>query len=83
MTAVGTTGTTATTGAPPWPRLEAATAHLDPPFAVIDVEALHANADDLLRRAAGKPIRLASKSPAFSGTPWPRRTGWPRSSTTS
>ena len=43
-------------------RLRAATAHLDPPFGVIDGEALAANAADLVRRAAGKPIRLASKS---------------------
>jgi D-serine deaminase-like pyridoxal phosphate-dependent protein len=43
-------------------RLDRATAALDPPFAVVDVEALDANADDLLRRAAGKPIRVASKS---------------------
>jgi D-serine deaminase-like pyridoxal phosphate-dependent protein len=42
--------------------LDAATAHLDPPLAVIDLDALRANAADLVRRAAGKPIRLASKS---------------------
>jgi D-serine deaminase-like pyridoxal phosphate-dependent protein len=43
-------------------RLNAATADLDPPFAVVDLDAFDANADDLLRRAAGKPVRLASKS---------------------
>jgi D-serine deaminase-like pyridoxal phosphate-dependent protein len=43
-------------------RLDAATADLDPPLAVLDLEALDANADDLVRRAAGKPIRVASKS---------------------
>ncbi|GAB6898671.1 amino acid deaminase/aldolase [Kineosporia succinea] len=43
-------------------RLDHATAHLDPPVAVIDLPALDANVADLLRRAAGKPIRLASKS---------------------
>jgi D-serine deaminase-like pyridoxal phosphate-dependent protein len=43
-------------------RLRSATAHLDPPFGVIDGAALAANAADLVRRAAGKPIRLASKS---------------------
>lgn len=43
-------------------RLNAATSHLEPPFAVIDLGALRANAADLTRRAAGKPIRLASKS---------------------
>ncbi len=43
-------------------RMRAATAALDPPFAVVDLDALNANADDLVRRAAGVPIRLASKS---------------------
>jgi D-serine deaminase-like pyridoxal phosphate-dependent protein len=43
-------------------RLDRATAALDPPLAVVDLEALDANADDLVRRAAGKPIRVASKS---------------------
>jgi D-serine deaminase-like pyridoxal phosphate-dependent protein len=43
-------------------RLERATAGLQAPFALIDLDALWANAADLERRAAGKPIRLASKS---------------------
>lgn len=43
-------------------RLNTATSHLDPPFAVVDQAAFNANAADLTRRAAGKPIRLASKS---------------------
>jgi D-serine deaminase-like pyridoxal phosphate-dependent protein len=43
-------------------RLEAATAELQAPFALIDLDALRANGDDLERRAAGVPIRLASKS---------------------
>jgi len=43
-------------------RLERATAALDPPFAVVDLDAYDRNAADLLRRAAGRPIRLASKS---------------------
>ncbi len=43
-------------------RLERATAELEAPFALVDLDALWANADDLLRRAAAKPIRLASKS---------------------
>ena len=43
-------------------RLERATAGLQAPFAVIDLDALWANAADLERRAAAKPIRLASKS---------------------
>nr|WTA00288.1 amino acid deaminase/aldolase [Streptomyces sp. NBC_00857] len=43
-------------------RYDRATAHLDAPLALVDLEALDANADDLVRRAGGKPIRLASKS---------------------
>ncbi len=43
-------------------RLERATAELEPPFAAIDLDALWRNAADMERRAAGKPIRLASKS---------------------
>jgi D-serine deaminase-like pyridoxal phosphate-dependent protein len=46
----------------PYERLEAALADVEPPFAVVDLDALRANADDLVRRAAGKPIRVASKS---------------------
>ncbi len=62
-------------------RLERATVDLEAPFAVIDLDALWANAEDLVRRAAAKPIRLASKSvrcralqervlarPGFAGT---------------
>jgi len=43
-------------------RLESATADLEPPFAVVDLDAFWGNAADMERRAAGKPIRLASKS---------------------
>jgi D-serine deaminase-like pyridoxal phosphate-dependent protein len=43
-------------------RYERATAHLDPPFAVIDLTAFDANASDLVRRAGGLPIRVVSKS---------------------
>lgn len=62
-------------------RLERATAALDPPFAAVDLDAFWANAADMERRAAPKPIRLASKSvrcralqervlarPGFAGT---------------
>jgi D-serine deaminase-like pyridoxal phosphate-dependent protein len=42
--------------------LQEATAGLEPPYAVVDLGALRANAADLVRRAGGKPIRLASKS---------------------
>jgi D-serine deaminase-like pyridoxal phosphate-dependent protein len=43
-------------------RYDAATADLEPPFAVVDLAALRANAAGMTQRAAGKPIRLASKS---------------------
>ncbi|WP_158852496.1 amino acid deaminase/aldolase [Saccharothrix deserti] len=43
-------------------RLDTATKGLDPPFAVVDLDAFDHNAADLVRRAAGKPIRVASKS---------------------
>lgn len=43
-------------------RYDRATDRLDAPVAVVDLEAFDANADDLVRRAAGKPIRVASKS---------------------
>ncbi|MBT2399060.1 amino acid deaminase/aldolase [Streptomyces sp. ISL-100] len=43
-------------------RYDRATAHLDAPVAVVDLEAFDDNAADLVRRAAGKPIRVASKS---------------------
>src|SRR5918996_143825 len=43
-------------------RFERVTAELDPPFALLDLDAFWMNAGDLIRRAAGKPIRLASKS---------------------
>lgn len=45
-----------------WPRIEAVTAELDPPFGVVHLPSLAFNAHDLLRRAQGTPIRVASKS---------------------
>lgn len=54
--------TTAQSNSPDIARLNKATADLDPPFAVVDLDALWSNASDLLRRARDKPIRLASKS---------------------
>jgi D-serine deaminase-like pyridoxal phosphate-dependent protein len=45
-----------------WPRLTGATADLAAPVAVIDLDALRHNAMDLLVRAGGIPIRVASKS---------------------
>ncbi|WP_246486078.1 alanine racemase [Kribbella qitaiheensis] len=38
------------------------TADLETPYAVVDLAAFRRNADDLVRRAAGTPIRVASKS---------------------
>jgi len=43
-------------------KLDRATAELDPPFAVVDLAAFDANANALVERAAGKPLRVASKS---------------------
>ncbi len=98
-----TTDTTPARSAPAergrYDRLRAATAGLEPPFGVIDLDAFDANAVDLERRAGGKPIRLASKSlrsralirralarpgsRASSASRCPKPCGWPRSSRTS
>ncbi|MGW7353639.1 amino acid deaminase/aldolase [Streptomyces sp. NPDC054784] len=43
-------------------RYDRATAHLEAPLAIVDLDAFDANAADLVRRAGGKPIRVASKS---------------------
>nr|WP_246012616.1 alanine racemase [Myceligenerans xiligouense] len=43
-------------------RLKAATAHLPAPVAVVDLDRFDANVRDLLSRAGGMPVRLASKS---------------------
>lgn len=43
-------------------RFDRATAELDPPFAIVDLDAFWHNCSDLLQRANGKPLRLASKS---------------------
>lgn len=49
-----------------WSRLNAAVAALpeppSTPIAVVDLDAFDANAADLVRRAGGKPVRVASKS---------------------
>jgi D-serine deaminase-like pyridoxal phosphate-dependent protein len=54
----------ATTPAPTdaYERYEAIFASVQPPFAFVDLDAVWANAADMLRRTAGKPIRIASKS---------------------
>ena len=41
---------------------DAATSAVQPPLAIVDLDAFDANAADLVRRAAGTPIRVASKS---------------------
>ncbi|MCO7273984.1 alanine racemase [Cellulosimicrobium cellulans] len=43
-------------------RLTRATADLDGPLAVVDLDRFDANADELLARAGGVPVRVASKS---------------------
>src|SRR5436305_14050267 len=43
-------------------RYEAAFDGRDAPFAFVDLDAMWANADEMLARAAGKPIRVATKS---------------------
>ncbi|RUQ99185.1 alanine racemase [Labedella endophytica] len=45
-----------------WGSIDAATADLDAPVGVLHADAVRFNAHDLLRRAAGKPVRIASKS---------------------
>ena len=50
-----------------WPSLQATTAELDPPFGVISLPALAHNAFDMLRRAGGVTIRVASKSVRVRG----------------
>jgi D-serine deaminase-like pyridoxal phosphate-dependent protein len=60
-----TSNTDAPAGLSPSARLaryEAATADLDPPFAFVDLDAMWANSREMLGRAGGKPIRVASKS---------------------
>ena len=47
---------------PGYARLERALGGVEPPFALIDLDAFDANAADVARRAGGKPVRLASKS---------------------
>jgi D-serine deaminase-like pyridoxal phosphate-dependent protein len=61
------TGTPWTDAATWWPALTAATRDLDAPVGVLAVEALAANAYDLLDRAQGLPIRVASKSVRVRG----------------
>ncbi|MDN6388036.1 MAG: alanine racemase, partial [Corynebacterium sp.] len=46
----------------PRPAVREAVAHLDAPFSVLDLDSAVANAADMVRRANGTPIRLATKS---------------------
>ena len=60
-----TTGTDAAPWRSPerhWPALTAATAGLDAPVGALHLGALRHNAHDMVRRAHGTPIRIASKS---------------------
>ena len=50
-----------------WPSLTAATEQHDPPYGAISLPALAYNAFDMLDRAAGMPIRVASKSVRVRG----------------
>jgi D-serine deaminase-like pyridoxal phosphate-dependent protein len=50
-----------------WGALAAATGHLDTPFGVLSLPALAHNAHDMLRRADGTTIRVASKSVRVRG----------------
>ncbi len=43
-------------------RYEELFAEVEAPFAFVDLDAMWANSSDMLRRAGGKPIRVASKS---------------------
>ena len=45
-----------------WDEYQAAFAGRDAPFAFVDLDAMWSNAREMLDRAAGKPIRVASKS---------------------
>lgn len=52
----------ATAVADPYERYERAFAGVEAPFAFVDMDAMWHNAADLLRRAGGTPVRVASKS---------------------
>jgi D-serine deaminase-like pyridoxal phosphate-dependent protein len=43
-------------------RYDRLTAHLDPPLAIVDLDAYDRNAADLTRRGANHPVRVATKS---------------------
>ena len=62
MAIEATEATPAATVSEAYERYEEIFAGLEAPFAYCDLDALWSNADEMLRRAAGKPIRVASKS---------------------
>jgi len=62
MTGSAMTGAPRLTGEALRARYDRATAGLDPPLALVDLDAFDRNAGDLTRRAAGRPIRVATKS---------------------
>lgn len=65
LRSAGETGADAATWRDPatyWPALTDATRHLDAPVGALHLGALRHNARDMVRRAAGTPIRVASKS---------------------
>jgi D-serine deaminase-like pyridoxal phosphate-dependent protein len=61
-TAKATAGTAKATATALRVRYDQATAALDPPLAIVDEDAFDRNAADLTRRAANRPIRVATKS---------------------
>jgi D-serine deaminase-like pyridoxal phosphate-dependent protein len=59
---VAASGTAAVAPARSWEDYERAFAGVDAPFALVDLDVMWANAAEMLGRAAGTPIRVASKS---------------------
>jgi D-serine deaminase-like pyridoxal phosphate-dependent protein len=59
---VAATGTAVAAPARSWEEYERAFADVEAPFALVDLDAMWSNAAEMLARAGGKPIRVASKS---------------------
>jgi D-serine deaminase-like pyridoxal phosphate-dependent protein len=59
---VAATGTAVAAPARTWEDYERAFADVEAPFALVDLDAIWSNAAEMLGRARGKPIRVASKS---------------------
>ena len=62
MAATDTAGPRAAGRARGWEDYEALFEGVQAPFALVDLDALWSNADEMLARARGKPIRVATKS---------------------